>query len=250
MARALTTGDEYGFIINLGQDAHMLDSWSTVFLGFGGQFLNEDGSAGFNSEAGVASLQYIIDLYNEGVIPPDAIEMDDGGVQAALQQGRGAMAIIFSGWYAPIINPEASDIGDQIEVAALPSAANTGLAQGPSLLSVWAWGVSNYSENQDAAWQVISQIVSPEVQRTMAIEFGNGPTVAEIYNDPDFIAANPGAPGILQALSGGLSQPPIEEWATISTILTEEVTRAIVGDVTPQEALDAATARANEVLGK
>lgn len=250
LAEKLTTGDQYGFIINLGQDLHMLDSWSTVFLDFGGQFLDEEGKAAFNSQAGVDSLQYILDLYNAGIIPPDAVEMDDGGLIAAMQQGRGAMAVAFSGWFGPMINPEASQFSDELAVAPMPYAEGSGLDKGPSLLSVWAWGISKSSDNQDAAWEVIKYITSPEVQKDMAVNHGNGPTVAAIYQDPDFVQANPAAPDILAALSGGRSQPPHPKWSSVADILMEELTRAIIGDVTPQEALDSAAERANVVLAE
>ena len=250
-AEKLTTPDHYGLLFNLGQDSHMLDSWSTVMLDYGGQFLDDQGKAAFNSKAGVDSLQYILDLYKAKVIPPDAIEMDDSGLITAMQQGRGAMAVAFSGWFGTMIDPKTSKVGDKLAVAPMPYAEGAGFTdQGPSLLSVWALGVSSKGKNKDAAWTLIKYLSDPAVAKKMGVEFANGPTIQSVFTDPDYVKANPAAPDILKALSGGRSQPPIPEWASIATILQQQVSKAIVGDLTPQQALDEAAKQANDLMGK
>ena len=243
MANALTTSEHRGLLVSMGQDTHMLDSWSAIFLASGGDFM-VDGKYTFDSDAGVNSVEYLLDLRKSGAIGPEAVEANDSAIIESMQAGRVAMAIGFSGWLSAIADPAVSDFAEHFSAAGVPYGQNSGLTASRPLLGVWALGVSRHSKNPDAAWEFVKKSFAPDVQAG----FGAGATVFSVYDAPSFQAQFPGAVEIRDALSGGTVHPQVPEWADVQIILMRYLSLAFEGDMSAKDALTAATNEANALV--
>jgi multiple sugar transport system substrate-binding protein len=246
LARKMTTKDTSGFTISLGQNDHMLDSWLEVYLGFGGKFMENDEFA-FNGKAGAESLQFLIDMRKEGSIGKDAVGLDDSGLIAAMQTGRAAMTIAFSGWVGPMTDPKVSKFPTVIAATRAPYSQSSGLTQAPTLLAGWGRGISKFTKNKDAAWEAVKASVNPEVQIKGS---GYAATVNSVFADPGFNTAFPQAKSIYEASVGGVAHPQIPQWGQVAALMKPILSKAIEGNITAQAAMDQITQEANKLIGK
>jgi multiple sugar transport system substrate-binding protein len=250
VAKTLTdsSANQYGFVAPLRQSLHMVDTWAIFVTSYGGRFVSQDGTKpAFASPEAIAATEMFVDLYRKhGVMPPDSIELDDGGAISAVQNGRAAMILAFSPWLAQLNDPEASKFPGQIAVAPyIPS--GTG-GKGISVVNGWGFGVSKASKAQSEAIRFVKFAASPDVQLAVAQEQGNAPTVSSVFENPEFLASQPYAADVLSALDGATTQPSIPAWAPVAEELARSLSLAITGEETPVDALTDLSERAEDML--
>jgi ABC-type glycerol-3-phosphate transport system substrate-binding protein len=103
---------------------------------------------------------------------------------------------------------------------------------------------------QEEAWKFAQYVNSKENQLALCGATGFLPTRHDALAS-DAIQNDPWAKAFLDGLEyHRLYYAPIAEWQAIEDILFEELERLTVNEVTPQEFLDSAQARVNEVLSK
>ena len=248
-AQALTAParDQYGFVAPMGQGLNMVDSWGVFLTSYGGSFLAPDGATpAFADAPGQAATAMFVGLYRtDHIMPQDALEYDDSGTIAAMQSGRAAMMLAFSPWVDPLNDPKLSKVAGRIDVApAIPLGASNGV----SMSNGWGFGLSKASKASEAGLRFIRFAASPAVQLAIARDLGNSPTVAAVFRDPAYLAGHPYAPNVLSALDGARPQPNRPGWASVADELGRNLSMALTGQVTPEQALDAARTRAVRIL--
>jgi multiple sugar transport system substrate-binding protein len=250
VARKLTnpTKNQYGFVAPLRQSLHMVDTWAIFVTSFGGEFVSADGKEpAFASPPGIAATETFVKLYREdGVMPKEAIEYDDGGAIAAMQNGRAAMIMAFSPWLAQLNDPKTSKFPGRITAAPyIPSGTDR---QGVSVVNGWGFGVNAASKSQEEAIRLVKFAASPAMQLAAARETGNAPTVVSVFEDADFLKAQPYATNVLKALDNATTQPNIPGWAPVADELTRTLSLAVTGQETPAAALEDLRRRAESLL--
>jgi multiple sugar transport system substrate-binding protein len=250
VARKLTDPAEgrYGFVAPLRQSLHMVDTWAIFVTSFGGQFVSPDRKeAAFASPSGIAATETFVRLYREdGVMPKEAIEYDDGGAIAAMQNGRAAMIMAFSPWLAQLNDPKTSKFPGKINAAAyIPSGTD---GKGVSVVNGWGFGVNAAGKSKEAAIRLVKFAASPAMQLAAARETGNAPTVISVFEDPEFLKAQPYAANVLKALDNATTQPNTPGWAPVADELARSLSLAVTGQETPAEALEGLSSRATALL--
>ncbi|PIV74768.1 MAG: ABC transporter substrate-binding protein [Rhodobacteraceae bacterium CG17_big_fil_post_rev_8_21_14_2_50_65_11] len=127
---------------NLAQD------FNNMFLGYGGQFLNSDGTPAVNSEAGVNSLETMMALTE--YMDPEYLVSDSTYVQQQFQQGRIAMANLWGSRGAAMDDPAESQVVGLVDAAAAPRA----MEGGPPATTLWWDGIviaANITDEEAAA---------------------------------------------------------------------------------------------------
>lgn len=242
----------YGLSLALKQTNYLVASWLPFLYGFGGNILNDDWTkADFNTEEGRSSLQFLVDLYRvDKVIPDSALDAEMDGVVTAMQQGIAAMTFTYAPYYLDMNDKEKSDFAGSFEVAAVtPYSESSGLSSGAVEISGWSFAINADSSNKDLAWEFLKFAGSTEEQRVLALEANNTPTVESVFSDPDFIAAYPAAKSLLEAARSARQRPGIASWPKVEDILIRELSAAVNGVKTPDQALSDAESAVNEVLG-
>lgn len=242
----------YGLALALKQTNYLVASWLPFLYGFGGNILNDDWTAAdFNTEAGRESLQFLVDLYRvDKVIPDSALDAEMDGVVTAMQQGIAAMTFTYAPYYLDMNDEEKSDFAGNFEVAAVtPYAESSGLTAGAVEISGWSFAINADSANKQLAWEFLKFAGSPEEQRTLALEANNTPTVESVFSDPDFVSIYPSAESLLQAARTARQRPGIASWSKVEDALMRELSAAVNGVKSPDQALADAEAEVNEILG-
>lgn len=242
----------YGLTLALKQTNYLVASWLPFLYGFGGTILDDDWKkAAFNTDAGRKSLQFMVDLYRtDKVIPSSALDSEMDGVVTAMQQGVAGMTFTYAPYYLDMNNKEKSEYAGQFEVApTAPYSEGSGLTSGAVEISGWSFAVNKDSANKQLAWEFLKFAASADEQRVLALQANNTPTVESVFTDPDFKAIYPAADSLLAAARAGRQRPGIANWSKVEDVLMRELSAAINGVKTSDQALADAETEVNEVLG-
>ena len=244
IAEQLTDAENgvYGYSI-CGDSSDTGTEWQywSVLLQAGGTIIDENHKAAFNSDAGVASLEYILSMIDAGIIPPSiaSTNVDQQGEMMA----SGKLALFSDGpWFQSAIESKA---GDNYEIVALPMP--TGVTSG-SLAGGTALGMSAISEHKEEAWKFIEFMTSDESLNYWCEEYDQVSPLREVpdteyYTSQDYQIklAQLKDPGTIVA-----NYYPDSD--TLNSIMRGYLQAVYLKQMEPKEALDAAAQEWNEVL--
>ncbi|GAB7191247.1 sugar ABC transporter substrate-binding protein [Kineococcus sp. NUM-3379] len=223
---------------------------TTVVNTFGGTWFDAAWNAEVDAPEFTEATKFYVDLVRA--------HGEQGAPQAgfteclnAMTQGGVAM------WY------DATSAAGSLEAEDSPVAGKIGYAQAPVVkteasgwLYSWAWGVQKASKNQENAWKFISWASSKEYEELVGAELG-WPKVpagkrASTYENPDYqksagpfyeatqaaiSAADPQNPGVQPRPAPGIQFVGIPEFTDLGTKVSQEISSAIAGRTTVEEAL-------------
>lgn len=246
-AKALTGNGQYGTgWLGVQGDASTW-AWATYLFSFGGDFFDADDHPIFNSEAGVAALQYIVDLiHTDQVMPPSVPSWDYDQINAAFPQGQVAMVVNWPYMLGLANDPEQSAVAGKVRIALAPRGETYGVPSGG-----WKWLIASDSDNKDAARQFIEFATSADFQTYMVETYNQLPTRTSVFDAMK--AANPDD-YTWQVWQDAFSQSarfmPVQypEWSEISSMISLALQQAQIQEKTPQEALDEAAAKVEALM--
>lgn len=203
--------------------------------------------------------------------PPAALNFSFGEVNAAFAGGQVAQSIGWGDTGVIGADPKQSTVNGNVGSAVLPSASevwNHVTGQWDSYDEIlntpfmafggWQAAVPQSSGKQDAAWDFISYLTSPEVSGQASVTGGTGVNPYRISHTTDMerwssIFSEREATEYLSAQKASVVADNIAldmrlpGYFSYTEILEIELSKALNGDVTPQEALDAVAVGWNEL---
>lgn len=217
------------------------DFWPFL-LQAGGKILDENNKAVFNSPEGVEALQFLVDLVNVQKVAPAGTASNDIDQLIDLFVAD-KIGFWFDGpWYIGIMRSTYPDV--EVAVAPMPSHVTQGSIAGGTAMCI-----SNQSKHPDEAWKLVEYLTSDENLTEWARQFQHVPPNVAAFeedflkNDVSFAAA------IAQSKHADtISANHYPETDQLNQIMRTYLQAAYLGEMTPQEALDAAAAEWNEIL--
>ncbi|WP_433291821.1 ABC transporter substrate-binding protein [Pseudonocardia sp. CA-142604] len=233
---------------------------TTVVNTFGGTWFTADWQAAVDAPEFRQATQFYVDLVRA--------HGEAGAPQAGfteclnnLIQGNAAM------WY------DATSAAGSLEAADSPVRGKIGYAPAPVVktassgwLYAWAWAIQAASEKKDAAWKFVSWASSKEYEQLVGKEVGWSDVPAgkraSTYENPDYLAqasafagptkaaiesADPRNPGVQPRPAIGIQFVDIPEFPDLGTQVSQDVSSAIAGLVTVDQALDRGQQLADDV---
>jgi sorbitol/mannitol transport system substrate-binding protein len=233
---------------------------TTVVNTFGGTWFTEDWQAQVNVDGFVKATEFYVDLVRE--------HGENGAPQAGFTeclnniiQGNAAM------WY------DATSAAGSLEAADSPVRGKMAYAPAPVVetdnsgwLYAWAWGIQEASEKKDDAWKFVSWASSKEYEELVGQELGWSRVPAgkraSTYENPEYVkeaaafaeptraaieSADPLNPGVQPRPAPGIQFVGIPEFPDLGTQVSQDVSSAIAGQMTVEEALDRGQELAEDV---
>jgi len=108
--------------------------------------------------------------------------------------------------------------------------------------------IPKHSKNHDQAWELVKFLSSPEKQLQDAVEAGFLPTIASVAEEPELAELERLAFYAGLAVDHGFPRPRTEHLAEVRQAIWEQWQRALLGQVTPEEALEQACSMVDSVL--
>ncbi len=230
------TPDQWGYFCHGGWQFRVLWQWYSLFWEMGGELLNEDQTeVAFNNETGVAALQYFVDLIQKHGICP--AEPSDGEQAFAL----GTLSMHTNGPW--MINYFDSVEGLNWRVANLPAYNGNKAAWGSTHTLVFPKGVPE-AEHQ-AAVEFGKWMAAHTVELSAAGAYPARISVAaseEFKSLPAQGVFAAGAPEYFHPVPG------LEFWPEAEAIFIEYFQGALLGDISAEQAIEAAAEEIQALL--
>ena len=239
MAKAASPSKtKFGYIWQGSQYEGLVCNFVEVLYGYGGNVLdpNNPKKVTVNSAEGVQALTQMVSWV--GTISPAAVTTyQEPQTLAAWQDGDAAF---MRNWpYAISLSndPKSSKIpGKFDEHPMLYGGSNT---VGHSNIGGWQLGINAYSKNPDASWKFVQYQLSPDVQKTFALQLSLLSTLKSVYTDSDVLAKTPFFGKVLPIVQTALPRPVSPFYPDISIAIQQRVHAALTKTTSPSAALTA-----------
>lgn len=214
--------------------------WQVYLWSAGGDILSADlAEPAFDSDAGVAALQYWVDLVGSG----------SSSVAPWGLFGRGEAAMVMDGSWMTQFFP--MQVSFELGSALFPYPEGGAPASNLGGEQVFVFNNASAAEQQ-AAWDFIAWFSSPEIQVEWDRGTGFMPIRAAVANDPAYSAwvknARPLLQPFVEAMQYAHPRPPVTKYPQLSDVLANYIVEAVHGRMTPLAALQAAAAEIAPLL--
>ncbi len=245
--------EEYAQIIQDGEREENPDFWGFVWQGNAYEGLTCDALEWIASNDGGSIIE------PEGVITinnPNAIEIVDqaaGWVGTISPEGVTTMAeeesravwhagnaAFMRNWPYAYATSMADDsaVAGNFDVSPLPAGKS---GAGAATLGGWQLGVSVYSEHPDIAADVALFMASNEGQKYRAVEGTFNPTIMDLYDDPDVLAAAPFFETLYDVFINAVARPSTvtaPRYAAVSELFYNAVHDVLTGQANAADAFE------------
>lgn len=243
--------DRYGTAF-VGKDEGLSGRFFEMLTVNGGQFFDAAWRPAFNSDIGVKSLQWFVDLYKAKAVPAGTVNYYWDDLGQGFASGTEALDLDWSGWAAFFNDPKSSKVAGNVGIALAPK-GTTGKRAGWS--ASHGFSITETCDNKPAAVSFVLFMTDHESQMLEA-RTGLLPTRKDVWNDiiTEFKSKNdPFMADVMAAFQQSMSQdsftpPLIPQWLEVSNVLWPELQAAIVGQKTAKQALDNAASKATLVM--
>jgi polyol transport system substrate-binding protein len=233
---------------------------TTVVNTFGGTWFTQDWQAQVNAPPFRQAVQFYVDLVRS--------HGENGAPQAGFTeclndiiQSKAAM------WY------DATSAAGSLEASDSPVRGKMSYAPAPVLktqhagwLYAWSWGIEQASQKKDKAWKFISWASSKDYEQLVGQTLGWSRVPAgkraSTYQNPDYLkvasafaaptreaiaSADPANPGVQPRPAPGIQFVDIPEFPALGTQVSQDISSAIAGKLSVNDALDLGQQLAGDV---
>jgi multiple sugar transport system substrate-binding protein len=223
----------------------LICDYAQILGAFGGSFTDSNGNLSVNDAQGVQALTWMRKTITDGLTDPASLTFLENDTDKSMAAGKTAMEINWESTLADLNDSKISSIVGDGAVAVTP-AGPTGL--NPGVNGSMALSIPTGSKHQAAAWTFIKYVTSQAVQDKYTT--GWLPNWKASYADPAITQVNPEIFAVgAKEYDSMIDRPQVTDYNTVSQILQVQLQKALLGDETPQQALDTAVAQAKSAKG-
>ena len=208
---------------------------------YGGVVLDANQKAAFDSPAGVKALTLYKSMLDRGLTEPGPTNYTREDLQNLFKQGRLGMVIT-----APFLINQIAKEAPNLDYGIVPVPEGSTSATYAVTDSVVMF---HNSKVKPAAWKWLDFLFSKEPRVAFTKGEGFLPTTKEEAADPAF-TQNARLKTFVDLLPKARFAPTVTGWEDTAKAVTDAVQSVFLGSATPEAALKAAAARANQSLGK
>ena len=209
--------------------------WTYVF---GGEIVDKKGCFEFNKDPKtLEALQFMIDSLKNGVSNPAGLTYDQATSQDLFLKGSSLfMPQGIAGLMTYADDSSISNVVGNVKVSIVPGAES---GQSATLTLPEAYAIPVHSKHKEAAWEFIKYMTSPESNKVLAKEIGLLPIWVDLYTDPELTKLYPFWADFSAQLKTARGLSTITWYGDFVDVSTSEIHKALTGEQSAQEALDA-----------
>ncbi|MCA3644970.1 MAG: ABC transporter substrate-binding protein [Methylobacterium sp.] len=208
--------------------SYLVPLWAT------GEDLLAGGRPNLGSEAAKRPFQLWADLRAANVTPPNHAEIATDRIRQTMQAGNLIFGITWSYAWNRLETDADSAVKGRIGIAPMPGFE---AGRSASCLGGWMVAVSAFSRNKPMAAKFARHLSSPETARVLALQAGHLPVFAELYADPEVLAARPWFAQALPVVQSARPRPITPRYSEVSEVLRANVHAVLGGSKTTEQAL-------------
>lgn len=238
-------GRYFGYVFRGGQGNPVVADFMPIFWSYGANMFNEDRTkVTIDTPEGAAAMKMFMALRD---VSPKGIESYNANeVGTALAAGAAASSINWPNWVATFEDPSQSKMVGKISYAPIPA----GTKPGSSEIGHWTMGIMSASKNKQEAFDFMNWATSAEQIKISATR-GNPPVRASVFADPELTSQEQFRhyPVLMEAIQASTPRPRHPKWPEIENAFGIELSKAVAGTITPEEALKSSQAAVEEITG-
>ncbi|WP_454855235.1 ABC transporter substrate-binding protein [Rhizobium binxianense] len=241
--------EQYGFVTRGTRESILFD-FTPFLFSYGGSFFaspeSGDYSVTLNSPQGLQALEMFIKFANE-VGPGNTGGMEQAELMQLLSTGKAAQGTAVIAAVADLQDPNKSIVSDTIETALLPAGPG---GKHASVAGHWIAGIpKNVPEaNQKAALAFLKWFLEKDTQ--VAYTEAGGIPIRKDLGDTS-LADDPRY-RFIKAFSQNADvakmNTPLKEGVRLKEVISLYLNRALIGEISPKDALNGAAKDVNQVL--
>lgn len=217
--------------------------FNAALYAYGGEWINENGDFVFNSKAGVDALNMFINSMKDNTADPASVSYSDRDNLDPFMAGDTAFVTCWSYAYDFTNDPANSSVAGKVEVAIAPG---QGEVEYSATTGGGGLGITSSCKYPEWAVEFIKIAISYEVQKDVLDKFGNMPILKRVLEDPEILKDNPEFEIMAKQFDYAHGRPTIADYSSWSKMLQLNLSKALAGEVTAQEALDEAVRISNQ----
>lgn len=229
-------GTDFGYLMQANQYEGLVVNAIEFFGSYGAEVLDEDQNVTINSPEAVAALEKMMEIAQSDFVPGDILNFDEPATHTAFLEGQSVFARNWPYMQAMTEDEDVSQVQGNVDFALLP-AGDDGSAAG---LGGWMTMINRNSEHPEEAWELLKFMTGEEGQKITAIDGGSAPTLRDLYDDEEVQDAAPlfANEEFVETLENAVPRPITPIYPQISDIMQIELSRALSGDISAEEAIE------------
>lgn len=203
----------------------------------GGTIIDDAGEITVDNPAAVTALEAAAG-WMEGIAPEGVLNYAEEETRGVFQSGN---AVFMRNWpYAwALANSADSPVAGKVGVTMLPKGGADGTHT--ATLGGQQLAVSRYSDHPEIAVDLVRYLTSRKEQKRRAIEASYHPTIVDLYDDAEVLAAAPFFGELFETFRTAVARPSRqtgEKYNRVSNAFYNAVHRVLTGRSEPAESLD------------
>ena len=248
VAKELTGGGKFGWVLNYGAPegiGGVASYWMCFLQQAGGKMYDDKGQPAFNNDAGVSSLQMMVDLM-EFTDPGSISYVGINDATNIFTAGNAAMMMNWPFMWKPANDPASSKVVGRVETAILPA----GPAGSASIDGTDAYTITKLSPNPEVARKLIEFYLDKEVQKRQVLDTGWLPIRLSVLNDPEVQKVAPNAAVVLEQATHPYDSFVTPDYNAVTTAIGTEIQKALTGSQSAADAIKNASDQVTEIIKK
>jgi len=224
----------------IGAKTRIFHYFPNFMWAFGGEYFSEDlKEVLIDRDETVAALEFLKKLYDDGILPPKFLTIDQDEETTIWQQGMAAMSISYTGRLVPFTDPKSSKVSKEMTGYLVIPAAKGREGKNHVYGGEWSAVIPKNSQKKDTAWEFIRFISHPVCTLLMALN-GNDPVRVSTYNESRLKEQRPAEFLKVFNESNKIAKPALPAIANvekIQDIIATEIHNALMGQKSARDAL-------------
>lgn len=209
-------------------------NFSEAVASAGGSLFDADGQPTVDTPEALTALNFLVDGFESGMIPRDAITFQEEQGRQAFQEGK---LVFLRNWPYIYKSLSASDgsssVAGTFGVSAIPGEDGPGV----STLGGRNIAISSFAENKATALDFIAFFTSREQQEARLALSSRAPVFSEFFEDDAITANYPYLPTLLTSLDNAAPRPKVVAYGATTAAIQDEIYAALTGDKSAESAL-------------
>ncbi|MBL0386199.1 ABC transporter substrate-binding protein [Tumebacillus sp. ITR2] len=239
-------GTQFGYLMQAKQYEGLVCNFVEFAAAYGGKILDDKGQVVINNPGTIKGLSKMIEVVKSDFVPSNITTFTETESATAFQEGQSAFIRNWPYQFAVAQDTKQSKIAGKVALAPLPA----GDAGSAATLGGWLSGINKNSKHPKEAWEFLKYLTGQEGQKITAVDGGSAPTLLPEYDDADVQKASPlfANKDFVNGISKAVPRPTSPQYPKISDIIQIEVSKAIAGQETAEEAVKNMDAKMKEVV--
>ncbi|MFF0826522.1 ABC transporter substrate-binding protein [Brevibacillus sp. NPDC003359] len=241
-------GTKFGYLMQAKQYEGLVCNFVEFSASYGGKILDEQGKVAVNNPATIKGLKKMMEVVKSDFVPTNITTFMEPESHTAFLEGQATFIRNWPYQFALAQDQAQSKIVDQVAIAPLPA----GDAGSAAALGGWMGGINKFSKHPKEAWKFLKFMAGPEGQKISAVEGGLAPTYLPAYDEAEVQKASPlfANKDFVDGVSAAVSRPTTPIYPKISEVIQIEVSKALAGQQTAEQAVQNMETQMNDLMKK